>query len=250
MSYIIRPMEMADIPEVMEIERQCFSMPWPASAYRRELRDNRLSRYIVVEWVEEQTDVSSLRTTGAAEVRGQSVARAQARSEGQRVAAQSGSQIQSRSQAQTRSLVKRALDYILPSFGREEPRPSASRLAGYAGFWLMLDEAHVTTIAVRPSLRGQGLGELLFIGVIDMAAALGARFVTLEVRVSNYVAQQLYKKFGFREEGIRRHYYSDNGEDALIMWSEPLGSASFQNRLVRLKAELDKKLAHARPPIP
>jgi ribosomal-protein-alanine N-acetyltransferase len=112
----------------------------------------------------------------------------------------------------------------------------------------MLDEAHVTTIAVRPSERGQGIGELLFIGLIDIAASLGARFVTLEVRASNYVAQQLYKKFGFREEGVRRRYYSDNGEDALIMWSEPLGSPAFQNRLARLKAELDTKLAHARPP--
>jgi len=236
--YIIRPMEMGDIPEVMEVEKQCFSMPWPASAYRRELRDNRLSRYIVVEWVEEEKNVTGERTPEPTGTRGRTAAGARLQK----------SEAEPRPQAQPRSLVKRALDYLLPSFSRAESRPSASRLVGYAGFWLMLDEAHVTTIAVRPSERGQGIGELLFIGLIDIAASLGARFVTLEVRASNYVAQQLYKKFGFREEGVRRRYYSDNGEDALIMWSEPLGSPAFQNRLARLKAELDTKLAHARPP--
>ncbi len=227
MAYIIRPMEMSDITEVMEIERQCFSMPWPAHAYRRELRDNRLSRYIVAEWVEDEKE-QARPGARAVQVRGHLQA-----------------DIQS---AQSRSLVKRALSHLIPGLSNQETEPQPSRLAGYAGLWLMLDEAHVTTIAVRPSVRGVGLGELLFIGLIDMSAVLGSRFVTLEVRVTNTVAQNLYRKFGFKEEGIRRRYYSDNGEDALIMWSEPIDSPSFQNRLAQIKDEIERKLENVEPP--
>lgn len=233
MPYIIRPMELSDIPEVMDIEKQCFSMPWPAHAYRRELRDNRLSRYIVAEWVEDDKQGSR---AGLTPVSVRVPQHAEARGGGQGPSAQS------------QSLVKRALSHLIPVLVRQESEQRPARLVGYAGLWLMLDEAHVTTIAVRPTVRGIGLGELLFIGLIDMASALGARFVTLEVRVSNTVAQTLYRKFGFKEEGTRRRYYSDNGEDALIMWSEPITSATFQARLAQLKAELDQKLEHANPP--
>ncbi|MDA8189736.1 MAG: ribosomal protein S18-alanine N-acetyltransferase [Dehalococcoidales bacterium] len=223
MPYIVRPMEIDDIPEVTAIERQCFSMPWPANAYRRELRDNRLSRYIVAEWVENEE---------AREWQKSALARKQQLHE---------------TAARGKSPVRRALEHLFQGLTRPEQEPWTVKLAGYAGLWLMLDEAHVTTIAVRPSLRGHGLGELLFVGLTDLAMALGARYMTLEVRVSNIVAQNLYKKYGFHEEGIRKRYYSDNSEDALIMWSEPLGSASFQNRLADLKSALNKKLAKAKP---
>ena len=210
-------MELEDIPEVMDIERQCFTMPWPAHAYRRELKDNKLSRYIVAQWVASEES------------------RAEQKAKNQET-------------QPPKSLVRRALDYLFQSFTGPRPSPGTETLAGYAGLWLMLDEAHVTTIAVRPSVRGQGVGELLFVGLIDLACALGAKYVTLEVRVSNTVAQNLYRKYGFREEGIRKRYYSDNGEDALIMWSEPITSAAFQNRLETLKAALNQKLAKAKPP--
>lgn len=105
---------------------------------------------------------------------------------------------------------------------------------GYAGMWVVMDEAHITTIAVDPPLRGLGIGERLLIGLIDRAIERGARWIQLEVRQSNMVAQRLYHKYGFREVGIRRHYYSDNGEDAVVMWTGNLGE-DFQQRYRSLR---------------
>jgi ribosomal-protein-alanine N-acetyltransferase len=92
----------------------------------------------------------------------------------------------------------------------------------------MLDEAHVTTIAVDPAYRGEGLGELLIVSLLERAMELSANETTLECRVSNHVAQALYRKYTIRDAGIRKRYYSDDGEDALIMTTQPLDSAVFQ----------------------
>ncbi|MED1863857.1 ribosomal protein S18-alanine N-acetyltransferase [Fictibacillus nanhaiensis] len=91
---------------------------------------------------------------------------------------------------------------------------------GYCGIWLVMDEAHVTNIAILPSYRGRKLGEMLMREAIKLAKMHGAVSMTLEARVSNHVAQNLYKKLGFEAGGIRKNYYSDNGEDALVMWVE------------------------------
>ncbi|HZK24540.1 MAG TPA: ribosomal protein S18-alanine N-acetyltransferase [Oscillospiraceae bacterium] len=93
-------------------------------------------------------------------------------------------------------------------------------VVGYAGIWVILDEAHITTLAVRPSFQGQGLGRQLLEHLIAEAAIKGAKRMTLEVRVSNEIAQRLYKKYGFVACGVRPNYYPD--EDALIMWLERL----------------------------
>jgi ribosomal-protein-alanine N-acetyltransferase len=90
-------------------------------------------------------------------------------------------------------------------------------VAGYGGLWLVLDEAHICTLAVHPAMRRQGVGLALAKALIDEADSRGARTVTLEVRASNEAAQALYNRLGFKEEGMRRGYYSDNGEDALIL---------------------------------
>ncbi|QQZ07573.1 ribosomal protein S18-alanine N-acetyltransferase [Heyndrickxia oleronia] len=92
------------------------------------------------------------------------------------------------------------------------------RIIGYCGVWLVVDEAHITNIAVLPEYRGQKLGELLLRSMMEFASESGAKSMTLEVRVSNTIAQSLYKKLGFFEGGIRKNYYSDNQEDALVMW--------------------------------
>jgi ribosomal-protein-alanine N-acetyltransferase len=92
------------------------------------------------------------------------------------------------------------------------------RIIGYAGMWVVIDEAHITNVAVLPEFRGKKLGEALMRKLMDTAKQLGAVTMTLEVRVSNHVAQSLYRKLGFRNGGIRRHYYPDNLEDALVMW--------------------------------
>ncbi|MFC7787285.1 MULTISPECIES: ribosomal protein S18-alanine N-acetyltransferase [unclassified Rossellomorea] len=91
-------------------------------------------------------------------------------------------------------------------------------VAGYCGVWLVVDEAHITNVAVLPEYRGQGLGESLMRKIMGIATKFGARVMTLEVRVSNLAAQHLYRKLGFQDGGIRKRYYSDNQEDALVMW--------------------------------
>jgi ribosomal-protein-alanine N-acetyltransferase len=93
----------------------------------------------------------------------------------------------------------------------------------YGGFWLLADDAHIATIASHPAWRGCGLGQLLLVGLLDAAAARRATRATLEVRISNLVAQRLYEKLGFQPVGTRKHYYRD-GEDGLIMTTPPLAS--------------------------
>lgn len=113
--------------------------------------------------------------------------------------------------------------------------PEQERVLGYSGFWLIGEEAHVTTLAVHPDYRRLYVGERLLINDIIQARKVGADWVTLEVRVSNDSAQRLYGKYSFRSLGVRRNYYQDNDEDALVLWTDRLSSpdflALFQKRL-------------------
>jgi ribosomal-protein-alanine N-acetyltransferase len=108
--------------------------------------------------------------------------------------------------------------------------------------WLAFDEAHITTIGVDPEHRGRGLGELLLLGMVDAALARGARWLTLEVRVSNVAAQTLYRKYGFSVRGSRKRYYSDNNEDALIMWSHALDDPDFRANVETRRHDLQRRL--------
>jgi len=117
-------------------------------------------------------------------------------------------------------------------------------VVAYGGIWLMVDEAHITTFAVDPAWRRQRVGETLLIALLDLALARHAREATLEVRLSNVPARRLYEKYGFRPVGLRPRYYSDNGEDALIMTTEPLDGAAMRARIARLRAAV----AAAPPP--
>ncbi|WP_429158316.1 ribosomal protein S18-alanine N-acetyltransferase [Desulfitispora alkaliphila] len=94
------------------------------------------------------------------------------------------------------------------------------KVIGYVGMWLVIDEAHITTIAVDPGARSAGVGQFMLINIFREAISLGIKKMTLEVRPSNSAALSLYKKLGFEPKGIRHRYYSDNGEDAIIMWKE------------------------------
>jgi ribosomal-protein-alanine N-acetyltransferase len=105
---------------------------------------------------------------------------------------------------------------------------------GYGGMWLMVDEAHITTFAVLPAWRRRGVGARLMLEMMNLAADLNARLVTLEVRLSNREARALYGKFGFKPVGIRPRYYSDNNEDALIMTTPPIASEEMRQRLADL----------------
>lgn len=93
-----------------------------------------------------------------------------------------------------------------------------NKILGYCGAWIVIDEAHVTNVAILPEYRGRKLGEALLSKLMSIAIEMGARSMTLEVRVSNHVAQSLYRKLGFQNGGIRKKYYSDNQEDGLVMW--------------------------------
>ncbi len=203
MSYIIRQMQEGDIPQAIEIDREAFPSQWPRptySTFKQELR-NRLAYYIVVAK-------------------------------------------QGKDEPCTSNTLKGGLWHRLRRLGqasyfdhlRLEVTP-ASYIVGIAGFWVMVDEAHITTIAVRKDCRRQGIGERLLISVIDMAAQMNAKVVTLEVRVSNAPAQALYEKYGFQRVGLRRAYYSDNGEDALLMTTDYINSEVFQMRFQQLKRD-------------
>lgn len=115
------------------------------------------------------------------------------------------------------------------------------QLIGYACLWLIVDEIHISTLAVAQAWRGRGLGELLLLVLLKEGMALNGQSATLEVRVSNQVAQTMYAKFGFVVAGRRKRYYPDNHEDALIMTVEPL-DAAFQARLEAHQAALFSRL--------
>lgn len=126
--------------------------------------------------------------------------------------------------------------YIVAEEG--ETNGAAPGPVGFAGLWLMLDEAHVVTVAVLPHLRGRGIGRLLVHGLIELARASAMSVATLECRESNTVARRLYSRYGFYEVGVRKRYYSDNQEDAVIMTTEELASPAYERRLVQLESTL------------
>ena len=112
------------------------------------------------------------------------------------------------------------------------------RIVAYGGIWVILEDSHVTTIAVHPEARGQRLGEELLVHLLDEAIERDASWITLEVRETNDVAQKLYRKYGFTVVSTRRGYYSDNNESALVMWAGNLRGPLYANRLAALKAAL------------
>jgi [ribosomal protein S18]-alanine N-acetyltransferase len=130
---------------------------------------------------------------------------------------------------------------------RQEPgleRSAAQRSAefdhtviGYGGMWRMYDEAHVTTIGVRLDLQHRGFGRILFAGLVQAAYDMGAKWITLEVRTSNENAMRMYEAFGFKVIGRRKGYYTDNGEDAIVMWSDSILSPRFRKAY---EANLDR----------
>ncbi len=112
------------------------------------------------------------------------------------------------------------------------------RVIGYAGMWVVMDEAHVTTIAVDPDYQGRKYGERLLLGLIERAIEEGANRSTLEVREGNRVARHLYEKYGFVDTAVRKCYYTDNQENAIVMWAEDLASREYGEKLAELRRRL------------
>lgn len=139
-----RKMLTEDIEQVLNVEKQSFTLPWSREAFFNELNHNEYAVYMVIE--------------------------------------------------------------------------DEGKIAGYCGAWIVIDESHITNIAILPEYRGQKLGEALLRKMIEISISMGAVRMTLEVRVSNAVAISLYEKLGFQKGGIRKRYYTDNQEDAYVMW--------------------------------
>lgn len=209
MSCLVRSMRKDDIDQVNEIDREAFPSMWPPVNFDRELR-NQLAYYIVV-YDDEKTCSRPVKAR------------------------------RNKTSSGVFPRIRRWLSRNNTAV-KEEPAPSVTQfIRGFAGFWLVADEAHIMNIAVREQYRRQGTGELLLISLIDLALELKADFITLEVRPSNNIAQSLYSKYGFARVGERRGYYSDNKEDAIIMSTETISSASFRERHQRLKEDYFKK---------
>lgn len=205
MRLVVEPMELEDIPQVLEVDRESYTLPWPASAYRREIVHNRNAHYLILRQVPD--------------------------GDADRVP---------RPESERKRPALSFLPWPLRSPGNHEERPG--EIVGYAGMWIMVDEAHITTIAIREAWRGKGLGELLLASLIAAAAEAGAERVTLEVRVSNETAQNLYRKYGFRQEGLRRRYYSDNNEDAHIMTTGSIRELGYRQRFDDLVKALRRRV--------
>jgi ribosomal-protein-alanine N-acetyltransferase len=200
--YFVEPMTEADIDQVQQVESQSFSTPWSAATYRRELRNQSSCRYVVARSSDEPPPPRTAHADGRSSWLGQ----------------------------------------LLATFLPQQHQRNAGPIVGYGGLWLMVDDAHITAIAVDPAHRGQGVGELLLNALIDGAFELEAKLLTLEVRVSNTAAQQLYVKYGFQPAGTRPRYYTDNGEDALIMWTDPINTPAYRERLSILRRRLVQRL--------
>jgi ribosomal-protein-alanine N-acetyltransferase len=109
-------------------------------------------------------------------------------------------------------------------------------LIGYGGLLLVEEDAHITTVAVDPEVRGQHVGSRVMLALVERALAAGARHLTLEVRITNSVAQGLYDRFGFDPIGRRKNYYKD--EDALVMWATDIDTAEYAERLTSIREDL------------
>ncbi len=161
----VEPMQRSDVPDVMSLERRCYTLPWSASAYITEI-GNSNARYLIAK----QADGS---------------------------------------------------------------------LIGYGGVWVVMDEMHITTLAVDPELRGRRVGERLLINLMIEGNKLGAERATLEVREHNFVAHRLYVKYGFGDVAMRKAYYSDNRENAIIMWAEKIDAPDYRAMLNSALREIE-----------
>ena len=194
----LRTMQAEDIEEVLEIEKEAFSPLWPGTSFKRQL-SNRYSSYLVA--------YDSLVESQVAPIDQYEISRREG------------------------PWLETFFHAIKDIFKNPSPdTQSLQKLAGYVGVWFQGNEAHITEIAVREGMRGRGIGELLLIGSIRSATKYGSTVVTLEVRVSNFIAQRLYEKYGFSTAGIRKGYYSDNREDALIMTTSPIHTPDYQSQ--------------------
>lgn len=209
MSYYIRHMNQADITDVTEIDREAFPTQWPPADYQYEIR-NQLAYYLVVCDEDRIIGDIAVNNSGTNHLPG---------------------------------LLTRLRKWLVSHLGLDNRNPSFPQhhITGFSGFWTVSDEAHIIIIAVREAYRQLGIGELLLISLINLAIEMKTRVVTLEVRITNTVAQNLYLKYGFTEMGIRKGYYVDRinntetREDGMLMSTQDINTAEYQARFQQLK---------------
>ncbi len=135
-----------------------------------------------------------------------------------------------------------------PQQSHQKPAARAEKIIGLGGFWLIYDEIHINTLAIHPDWRRLGLGEWMLIALLEAGQRLGGQAATLEVRPSNQPARSLYQKYRFHQAGRRPNYYSDNGEDALILTTSSLALPGYQAMFAQRKEALYQRLAKIDPP--
>jgi len=210
--FYLRHLRQGDIRQINEIDREAFPESLPPPNYLREMK-NGLAHYAVA------CDATRTYYLPETEPAGRPARLWEA----------------------TRDYLARHLaERYTPPSGREY-------VIGFSGIWVMAGEAHLTTIAVRRTDRGRGIGELLLIAAVLLAYQFEASYVTLETRISNVIAQNLYQRYGFTEVGVRRGYYTDNREDALLMSTTKLASNEYRQKFLELRTSFAREY---RVPVP
>jgi len=205
--YSVRVVNLADSAMLESIEREAFPSMVPITKIERDLaRENGLYLAAVREWHPDE------RALGARFA----------------IATQAEKEDDSFTARIRRNVDRYLLSYVSRS------KLTSDYIAGFVGLWFVLDEAHIVIIGIRESDRREGIGEELLISALEQVVENDSRVVTLEVRESNDPAIKLYTKYGFQRVGVRRRYYSDNGENAVIMTTPPIHTNDYQNRFARL----------------
>lgn len=203
MCFAVRLMDNRDAKQASDIERDAFPTSVPTTRFKAELKKHR-SSYMVA-YVQDNAARSKILETG------------------------------SKPDRSSYPLV-RHISPVIDFWKRIIPTSTSTKrnIVGILGIWYGVDEAHIVSIGVKQQYRGQGVGELLLIAAIEQAMVKPVEVVTLEVRMSNHVAITLYTKYGFSKRGVRKHYYTDNQEDALIMTTGSINREPFSKQFHNL----------------
>jgi [ribosomal protein S18]-alanine N-acetyltransferase len=201
--FSVRRATLEDADMLESIEREAFPGMTPVTRIERDLtRQNGLYLAAIREWQPEEREAGARLA----------------------IASQAEKEDDSLTARVRRNVDKYILDYV------SGPKLPPVYIAGFVGLWFVLDEAHVVIIGIRMSDRRKGIGEQLLISALEQAVENDSRVVTLEVRESNRPAIELYRKYGFKEVGLRRRYYSDNGENAVIMTTPPIQHEDYKKQ--------------------
>ena len=198
MQILARYAKLGDVSQLLEIEKDGFPTNNYVTSFKRDITNNHISIIVAADEVSQDRDIIHT----------------------------SASKLQL-DEASDPRIFNQIYRFFLRTVFGENYNESYEPLSAYVATWFMADQAHITGIAVRGTHRGHGIGELMLISSIKEAIRRCSSVVTLEVRVSNNVAQSLYSKYGFKEMGLRKRYYVDNHEDAYIMTTDSITSAEY-----------------------